>query len=131
MEEATLFIDPDRVSVVVDAEPLRIDLGRSVPVSLILNGLITNSMKHAFPDHRRGAITIELRGSDEWLELRVTDDGVGLPAHLSETCGLDGPTSRVGSVRIIGRYDGDHPISNSFVAWCQSRLTRRPLSNTS
>ncbi len=45
----------------------------------MVNELVTNAFKHAFPAQRTGTITISLSGSDERLTLGVRDDGVGLP----------------------------------------------------
>jgi two-component sensor histidine kinase len=52
----------------------------SIPCGLILNELITNAFKYAFPEGRGGEIRVLLRREgDEDLELSVSDDGVGLP----------------------------------------------------
>lgn len=47
-----------------------------LPISLIINELVTNAIKHAFPDSSRGRICVQVRRSSlEELMLRVTDDG--------------------------------------------------------
>jgi two-component sensor histidine kinase len=51
----------------------------AVPLALIVNELITNSLKHAFPGQRGGCITIECRRGQGALELTVRDNGAGLP----------------------------------------------------
>jgi two-component sensor histidine kinase len=53
----------------------------AIPLGLIVNELISNAMKHAFPNNRRGDLTVELARSDkaDTYKLTVTDDGVGLP----------------------------------------------------
>ncbi len=76
----------DRVRVVVEAEPVRASLERAIPIGLILNELVTNALKHAFPGERAGTVRISLRltgGGGALLE--VADDGVGLPAGIE--CG--------------------------------------------
>lgn len=66
----------------LDLESVRVELDQAIPCGLIVNELITNCLKHGFPDARSGAIRIESRalegGARGWL--RVADDGVGLPA---------------------------------------------------
>jgi PAS domain S-box-containing protein len=70
-----------RVNVDLRACEVRVLLDAAVPCGLILNELITNAFKHAFPGDRRGSVTIEVRRDDAGeVTLRVADDGVGLPA---------------------------------------------------
>jgi PAS domain S-box-containing protein len=55
-------------------------LDQAIPCGLILNELITNSIKHAFPDGKEGAITIRfLQHGDGFFELNIADDGIGIP----------------------------------------------------
>jgi two-component sensor histidine kinase len=56
---------------------LELDVDTAVPLGLIVNELITNSLKYAFPDGREGAITVSLQKTDSGFELFVGDDGVG------------------------------------------------------
>jgi two-component sensor histidine kinase len=64
---------------VVDAEPLMVDLRRAIAVGLILNELISNAFKHAFPGGRAGTVVIRIAREGEVIEIGVSDDGVGLP----------------------------------------------------
>ena len=60
-----------------------LDLDQAVPCGLILNELMTNALKYAFPDGNTGTIWVELCASPERvLNLRVADDGIGLPVDL-------------------------------------------------
>ncbi|MCX6910481.1 MAG: PAS domain S-box protein [Verrucomicrobia bacterium] len=64
-------------------ENVDIDLDRAVSCGLIINELVSNALKHAFPGARAGRIEVELRTTpQEQIVLRVADDGVGLPADL-------------------------------------------------
>ncbi len=76
--------DPERITVGVEAEPVRIDLERAIPCGLLVNELLSNAFKHAFPDGRRGEVRVALcvLPGDEVL-LTVGDDGVGLPAGIA------------------------------------------------
>ncbi|PHI19256.1 hypothetical protein CEQ90_13670 [Lewinellaceae bacterium SD302] len=70
-----------KVAVDLQVEDEHLDLDTAIPLGLILNELITNAYKYAFPDNRRGAITVEFeKRSDGQHLLRVSDDGVGLPS---------------------------------------------------
>lgn len=64
------------------AQPVYLDLERAIPCGLMVNELVTNAFKHAFPEQRRGDITITLYGDDQRLTLAVRDDGIGLPADF-------------------------------------------------
>jgi two-component sensor histidine kinase len=56
-----------------------LDAKRLFPLGLIINELITNTMKYAFMDRDRGRIRISLTHSDHHVTLTIQDDGVGLP----------------------------------------------------
>ncbi len=60
-----------------------LDLDRAIPCSLIINELVTNALKHAFPGGRAGRVAVALgREGGKRHRLEVSDDGVGLPAGL-------------------------------------------------
>ncbi len=56
-----------------------LDLERAIPCGLLLNELVTNAFKHAFPGERSGEIAVELETAGGDIVLAVADDGVGLP----------------------------------------------------
>jgi len=62
-----------------DIEPIMLDVDSVVPLGLIVNELLTNTLKYAFPDGREGRIWINAREQAEGLELVVRDDGIGMP----------------------------------------------------
>jgi two-component sensor histidine kinase len=61
-------------------DDLVLDADDAVCVSILVNELVTNSLKHAFPDERAGTIEVSLAVSGDGLQLKVADDGVGLKA---------------------------------------------------
>jgi two-component sensor histidine kinase len=72
-------VSPRAVSLELQIEDLPIAVDKAIPCGLILNELITNSMKHAFSDGRQGVIRVELgRVGDGLVSLAVNDNGVGL-----------------------------------------------------
>jgi len=75
-------VDPARVTGRVQMEPLPLSVGQAIPVGLILNELVSNALKHAFPEARQGAIVVEGRADRDEVHLSVRDDGIGLPANL-------------------------------------------------
>ena len=73
----------DRIHLRTDLHTLSLHLNAAVPCGLIINELISNSLKYAFPDGREGEIRIELREhSDGTACLMVADNGVGLKADV-------------------------------------------------
>jgi PAS domain S-box-containing protein len=62
----------------VDAEPCMIDADRAIQVALLVNELVTNAFKHAYPAEK-GRIVVRVRAQDNKIKLEVSDDGVGLP----------------------------------------------------
>jgi len=69
-----------RVDVNVTAEDIKLSLDGSIYCGLLLNELITNAMKHAFPAGRKGTLNIAAgRNGESEVVLSVADDGVGLP----------------------------------------------------
>jgi two-component sensor histidine kinase len=60
-------------------EEVEVDAKQAIVLGLIVNELVTDSLKHAFPEGRRGEIALSLRGGEGPCELYVSDDGVGLP----------------------------------------------------
>jgi PAS domain S-box-containing protein len=72
--------DADQVRLETDLDDVRLDINSAVPCGLLVNELISNALKHAFPAGQKGAIRIRLRRQKEGLvEIRVEDDGLGFP----------------------------------------------------
>lgn len=68
-------IDRIKADVVMNCIELNVDL--AIPIGLIVNELVTNSLKYAFPGDKRGALQISLMEIEDTLRLDVIDDGVG------------------------------------------------------
>ncbi len=72
------FYSSDTITVRMEAEPISIPRPSAVPLALIMNELITNACKHAYPDGE-GEIRVSLRRHDDVVKLSVTDDGAPVP----------------------------------------------------
>lgn len=80
------YTDSDKLLTIEHRiDSIQTDLKQAVPWGLIVNELVTNALKHAFPPGRQGRILIELCKSQDTLELRVSDDGIGLPNTIEST----------------------------------------------
>jgi PAS domain S-box-containing protein len=80
-------VDQRKVAMEIEARDTMITIEKAVPCSLIVNELITNSLKHAFPGGRKGEIRIGFRLDAEsgMYVLDYQDDGIGLPGELDVT----------------------------------------------
>lgn len=71
---------------------VHLNLDQSIPCGLIVNELVSNALKYAFPNGRKGCIRIELREEGRLVTMGVQDNGVGLPegfdTNATETLGL-------------------------------------------
>lgn len=67
-----------RIDVVYDMAEIELNVDIATPIGLIVNELITNSLKYAFPNNSVGVITIGLTQNTSHLELKVTDNGIGI-----------------------------------------------------
>jgi PAS domain S-box-containing protein len=79
----TMGVVQDAVTMTIDIDALSLAVDKAIPCGLILNELITNALKHAFPDGQRGSIQVTLRAASFGeVTLSVADDGVGLHASF-------------------------------------------------
>jgi PAS domain S-box-containing protein len=85
-------VESKRVSLSVDAGNISLDINRALPCALIINELVSNSLKHAFPDGRSGEISVRVGREEGRTTLEVADTGIGMPEGLdygnTETLGL-------------------------------------------
>jgi PAS domain S-box-containing protein len=72
-------LSPERIRLTLDMNTFGVDMQSAVPLALILNELMCNSLKHAFPGNRRGSIHISTRLIRNVNRLCFADGGVGLP----------------------------------------------------
>ncbi len=88
----TYNVNPHVIRVTVDVENIFFSIDRAIPISLILNELLSNALKYAFPDGKAGEIRIGIHREGDNYIFMVADNGVGLPEGIdlvkSETLGL-------------------------------------------
>jgi two-component sensor histidine kinase len=72
-----------RIRLDLDIKDIHLGIDTAIPCGLIINELVTNSLKYAFPDSREGTIHISVRRTDEErIELVLSDNGIGIPYDL-------------------------------------------------
>ena len=75
-------IDRDRIKVHTDVQSLDVDIDTLVPLALIANELMSNSLKHAFPDNSQGNIYFNFHEKDGMIVMEQRDDGQGYSGSL-------------------------------------------------
>jgi two-component sensor histidine kinase len=75
-------VDPARISWRVALESLPLGVDQAIPVGLILNELVSNALKHAFPNGRAGSVVIEGGRGNGRIHLAVKDDGIGVHSSV-------------------------------------------------
>jgi len=81
---ASMIPSGDRLVLAVEGARGTVDAAVSVSLGLIVTELVINALKHAFPGHRAGRITVECQFRGPNWSLSVTDDGVGMPTDPAE-----------------------------------------------
>ena len=83
----------ERVTVTVDVGDVSLNMDAAIPCGLIINELVSNSLKHAFPDKRTGEIVVTLYADRGFNTLVIRDNGIGIPDSVdfrdTDTLGLD------------------------------------------
>lgn len=97
-------VDLDKIKFKTEVENIRMDINSAIPLGLILNELITNSLKYAFP-HGEGVIKVKLVKDKNFYDLDVSDNGVGFPSEIdfrnTSTLGLELVNN------LVGQLDGE------------------------
>jgi PAS domain S-box-containing protein len=111
----SLVVDPASIQLRLDVASVNLGLNQAVPCGLIINELVSNCLKHAFPGGATGEVRVDLQAVDggPTLRLRVADNGVGLPADFDlrqlRSLGLQLVSDLVGQIQgrlEIGRGPG-------------------------
>jgi len=86
-------VDASRVQLKLEAEEVHLNINTAIPCGLIVNELVSNALKHGFPEGRKGELEIGLSAvPEDGYMLKIKDDGVGFPEGLdfrkTETLGM-------------------------------------------
>ena len=66
----------------MDVENISLNIDTAIPMGLMVNELVSNSVKHAFPN-KRGVISLKLKYMDDYYLLSVSDNGIGFPENFN------------------------------------------------
>jgi PAS domain S-box-containing protein len=105
------YVTAGTIKLKIDVRDILISIDLAIPCGLIINELVTNALKHAFPDGRDGNVGIAMRTDGKEYVLTVTDDGVGLPPHAD---GSDAGSFGLQLVdTLIGQLEGSIDIASN------------------
>jgi two-component sensor histidine kinase len=77
-------INANVIKFYINIKDVFLDINTAIPCGLIINELVTNSLKHAFPNNNKGEIKITMHPLDKnEIELIVSDNGVGIPTDVN------------------------------------------------
>ncbi|MBE7203277.1 MAG: PAS domain-containing protein [Parafilimonas terrae] len=74
----------DRIRLHMDLEAVEIPVTKAPPVALMMNELITNALKHAFPGDRAGRLSVTVAPDGAYFTVKIADDGIGMPVDVME-----------------------------------------------
>jgi PAS domain S-box-containing protein len=76
------YITRDNIDLNLDVGEVLLDINTSIPLGLIVNELVSNSLKHAFPNGEKGEVTVRFHKVNDHYTFQVADTGIGFPAEL-------------------------------------------------
>ena len=75
----SFMVPQNKISLEIDIEGINVMIDIAIPCGLIINELISNSLKYAFPEERTGRVKVSLHKTDDtWIDLKVSDNGIGV-----------------------------------------------------
>jgi len=108
-----------RISFNLDIKDITLPMDIAIPCGMIINEILMNSLKYAFPDNRKGSVFIKVKKEKENIFINIGDDGVGLPSgedpFKKETLGMVLIQSLVYQLRGIISYKNENGLSFEIV----------------
>ena len=110
-----------------DVNEIYLNLDTSIPCGLIVNELVSNALKYAFPENRKGEVWVKLSKQEGWVILEISDNGIGLPKGFdyrnTDSLGLQLVTSLVDQIN--GEIFCENKIGTKFTVRFKSGLTKK------
>lgn len=108
----SLLSSSERISFEIECDSIPITLIQAVPIGILLNEIVTNALKHAFPDEREGKISLKVRLEGDELSINISDDGVGISSEdleaKQESLGL-----RLVSMLAVDQLSGSYEMGTN------------------
>ncbi|MCJ2542155.1 PAS domain S-box protein [Thermostichus vulcanus] len=110
-------VNPESIRASIRAEGIRLSIDEAVLCGLIINELVTNSLKYAFPKGRSGEIHVHFSQTRKFTQLRVSDDGIGLPPDFDfkETQSLGLQLVATLTEQLEGKIESKNKTGTTFI----------------
>lgn len=126
-------VNKANVGLDLRVESVALEIDTAIPCGLIINELVSNALKYAFPDGRHGTVTVDIHADpDGQLILAVADDGVGLPPAIDfrNTQSLGLQLVNMLTDQLAGRIELDNSRGTQFaIAFPGHKTERKELSH--
>lgn len=76
-------VSPEKIKLLINCNKVVLNLDVSIPLGLIINELVTNAIKHAFPSTSKGIISVDLKTENNLVTLTVQDNGIGIDTEFN------------------------------------------------
>ncbi len=126
---------PQLIALEFATAPLRVGMDQAMPCGLLVNELISNCLKHAFPPGRAGRVCVALQPMGDGVQwsLRVSDTGVGLPADFADRSQTSLGLQLVGDLagQMGGRIAAEAPVDQGaafYVVFTPQQQSAAPAS---
>ena len=107
----------DNIEILINSGKVNLSIDQAIPCGLIINELISNSLKYAFPDGRKGKVQVNLAYNDNKMyNISISDNGIGFPKNIdykeTKSLGLQLVNTLVG--QIDGTINMENGIGTTF-----------------
>jgi two-component sensor histidine kinase len=111
----------EKVKVKYDMDPVELDVDTAVPIGLIVNELLTNSLKYAFPDDQKGEIELSLKETEKnKLHLLVADNGIGQSDHTTvKGTGFGSQLVKLLTMQLQGKMNASYENGTRLSFWLE------------
>lgn len=115
---------------VLSIKDIYLNIETSIPLGLLISELVSNSMKYAFPGEKTGEITITLKWRNNYFQLVISDNGIGLPEDIDfrsvkSSLGLRLVNSLVNQLDGTIELDEDHPGTRYTIEFNELKYEKR------
>jgi len=97
------FYTTKLITFQLDLQPIKLHVSQAIPLALIINEAITNSIKYAFPENQRGVVKLAITQVGVKVKLSIADNGIGINTGI-----MDGPLDSLGLKLIYGLSEDIH-----------------------